>query len=330
MEKVKISRVNKSVVNPSNYQGLLHELKGIIIKGQNKAYKAVDNIKVQTYWQIGERIVREELKYKNRAEYEKYLIENLAVDLNIGKRVLYEIVKFYKVYPIVQTLSAQLSWSHYVELIELSDGQERRFYENKIINNSWSVRELRKNIENRLYQKTGQKDIDEILKAKLPSIVDLQKIFKPDYDFNFLEIAPSHQEKELEDRILLNIENFLKELGSDFMFLGRQVPVLIDNEKHYIDLVLYHRGIPCVVLVDLKANKLDSRDIGQMNKYISYYRHNRQYIYENDTIGLIICKEIGREEVIYALDGLEEKIFVSLYKTKLPSEEQIKRAVRGV
>lgn len=88
--------------------------------------------------------------------------------------------------------------------------------------------------------------------------------------------------------------------------------------------------IPCVVLVDLKNNKLDSRDIGQMNKYISYYRHNRQYVYEKDTIGLIICKEAGREEVVYALDGLEEKIFISIYKTKLPSEERIRRAVRKI
>ena len=330
MEKVKISEVNKSLTNPSDYQSLLQELKGIIVKGQYHAYKAVDNIKVQTYWQIGERIVREEIKNKDRAEYGKYLIDNLAIDLGIEHKLMYRIVKFYRVCPIVATLSRQLSWSHYIELIELSDGRERQFYENKITANSWSVRELRKNIENHLYQKTNQKDIDEILKTKLPAVVDPQKIFKSEYDFNFLEIVPSHLEKELEDKILLNIENFLKELGGDFMFLGRQVPILIDNEKHYIDLVLYHRGIPCVVLVDLKANKFDSGDIGQMNKYISYYRHNRQYTYENDTIGLIICKEAGREEVIYALDGLEEKIFVSLYKTKLPSEEQIKRAVRGV
>lgn len=330
MEKTKNGRVDKSLTNPSDYRKVLYELKEIIIKGQNKAYKAVDNIKVQTYWQIGERIVREELKNKERAEYGKYLVNNLSVDLNISRRLLYQIYKFYKIYPIVQTLSAQLSWSHYIELIELSDSKERIFYENRIINNSWSVRKLRKNIESRLYQKIDDKEKEQILKMKLSTTVDLQKVFKPDYDFNFLEIAPNHLEKELEDKILLNIEHFLKELGNDFMFLGRQVPILIDNEKHYIDLVLYHRGIPCVVLVDLKANKLDSRDIGQMNKYVSYYRHNRQYIYENDTIGLIICQEAGREEVIYALDGLEEKIFVSLYETKLPSEEQIKRAVRGI
>lgn len=326
----KREKISKEVVNQKNYRNLLQDLKGIIANRRNQAYKAVDNIKVQTYWQIGERIVREELKNEDRAEYGKYLIERLSVDLMVRLRVLYRAVGFFKIYPIVSTLSTQLSWSHYVELIELSDDKERRFYENKIINNSWSVRELRNNIERNFYQKTNQKDIDEMLKTKLSTVVDLQRIFKPNYDFNFLEIAPSHPEKELEDKIISNIEHFLKELGNDFTFLGRQVPILIDNEKHYIDLVLYHRGIPCVVLVDLKVTKLDSRDIGQMNKYISYYRHNRQYIYENDTIGLIICKEIGREEVVYALDGLKEKIFVSLYKTKLPSEEQIKRAVRRV
>jgi hypothetical protein len=137
-----------------------------------------------------------------------------------------------------------------------------------------------------------------------------------------------HQEKELEDKIVHNIEYFLKELGEDFMFLGRQVPIVIDNQAHYIDLVLFHRSIPCIILVDLKIGRLDSRDIGQMNKYISYYRNNRQYAFEQETIGLIICKEIGHEEVIYALDGLEEKIFVALYKTKLPSEDKIKKLIK--
>jgi len=327
MEKEKIS---KKVVSLNDYQNLLNELKSIIEKGKNKIYKIVDNNLVETRWQIGERIVREELKYQDRADYGEYLLKNLAIDLRTTRPRLSEIIRFYKCYPIVRTLCGQLSWRHYVLLITIINQKERKFYEQKIIVNSWSVRELARQIKNHLYQKTDDKEIEEILKTKLPAVVDLQKIFKPDYDFNFLEIAPSHQEKELEDKIISNIEHFLKELGSDFMFLGRQVPILIDNEKHYIDLVLYHRGIPCVVLVDLKANKLDSRDIGQMNKYISYYRYNRQYVYENDTIGLIICKEAGREEVIYALDGLEEKIFVSLYKTKLPSEEQIKRAVRGI
>lgn len=327
MGKIKSSQ---EMINPKDYQSLLQDLNSIITNGQYRAYKAVDNIKVQAYWQIGERIVREEMKNKDRAEYENYLINNLSIDLNISKRLLYEIVKFYRFYPIVHTVCAQLSWSHFDLLIQLTDSRERRFYENKIIVNSWSVRELNRQIKNRLYQKTDNKEIEEMFKVKLPAIINIKNIFKPDYEFNFLEIAPNHLEKELETKIIKDIEHFLKELGEDFSFLGHQVPILIDNEKHYIDLVLYHRGIPCIVLVDLKADKLDSRDIGQMNKYIGYYRNNKQYVFEEDAIGLIICREAGREEVVYALNGLEEQIFVSIYKTKLPSEERIKRVVRGL
>ena len=102
-----------------DYQHLVQDLKSILDKGLSKAYKAVDNIKVQTYWQIGERIVREELKYKNRAEYGKALVENLAVDLGFKKRRLHEIVQFYNIYPIVRTVSAQLGWSHYLDLIKM-------------------------------------------------------------------------------------------------------------------------------------------------------------------------------------------------------------------
>ena len=241
---------------------------------------------------------------------------------------MYKMIQFYRVYPIVATLWRQLSWKHYTLLITIINYKERRFYENKIIANSWSVRELDKQIKNHLYKKTDDKEIKELNKTKLPAITDIKNIFKSDYDFNFLEITPNHLEKELEAKIIKDIEHFLKELGEDFSFLGHQVPILIDGEKHYIDLILYHRGIPCIVLVDLKSVKLDSRDIGQMNKYIGYYRNNKQYTFEKEAIGLIICKELGKEEVVYALNGLEEKIFVSVYKTKLPSEEKIKRVVR--
>lgn len=126
--------------------------------------------------------------------------------------------------------------------------------------------------------------------------------------------------EELENNILNNLDRFLKELGEDFMFLGHQVPILMDGRKHFIDLVLYHRGVPCLVLVDLKIGKLNSDDIGQMNAYIGYYRNNKQYPFEKDIIGLIICKEFGKEDSFYTLTGLEEKIFVATYKMKLPSE----------
>ena len=139
-----------------------------------------------------------------------------------------------------------------------------------------------------------------------------------------------YRERELENKILSHIIKFLQELGEDFCVSGQQVPIKIDGKTHYIDLVLYHKGIPCNVLIDLKIGKLDSKDIGQMNKYVGYYRRNKQYEHEKDTIGLIICRDAGREEIIYALDGLEKKIFVATYKVKLPSEEKIKQALKGL
>ena len=175
------------------YRNLLNELKSILSKGQARAYKAVDNIKVQTYWQIGERIVRDEIENKERADYGKQLVAQISFDLGTNRRELYRIIRFFKLYEIVATVSPQLSWNHYVEL---------------------------------------------------------------------------------------------------------------------------------------KTRKLDARDVGQMNKYVNYFRINRQYEHEKETIGLIICSEAGIEEAQYALCGLEEKIFIATYQPKLPTIEQLKKAVK--
>ncbi len=315
------------VAKDKNYQSLLAELESIIAKGQIKAYQAVDNIRVQTYWQLGERIVREELKHKNRADYGLYLINNLALDLRIPKRNLYRIVKFYRCYEKVASLMPQLSWTHYYQLVDIENDEKRSFYENQAIIHSWSVRELSRQIKAQLYENTSTKDIQAVFQSKLPAIRP-HEVFKNTYDFNFIEFHTDPDEKELQDKILANLITLLKELGEDFCIRGSQVPIKIDGETHHIDLVLYHCGIPCNVLVDLKIGKLNSGDVGQMNKYIAYWRRQKQYEHEQPTIGLIICREAGREEVFYALDDLEEKIFIAKYKVKLPSEAKIKKAIR--
>ncbi|MBC8235496.1 DUF1016 family protein [bacterium] len=320
---------DKQLVNTQEYKNLLQELKDILAKGHHAAYKAVDNIRVQTYWQMGERIVREELKHKDRADYGEFLIANLSVDLQIAKRNLYRIVKFYRCYQKVVSLIPQLSWTHYYWLVDIDDSEKREFYERQAVLHSWSVRELQRQIKNKLYEKTPEKEIAETFRTTLPA-VRTNEIFRDTYDFSFIELEHQESEKALEDKTLSDFEKFLQELGEDFAILGRQQPIKIDNTTHYIDLVLYHRGIPCVILVDLKIGTLDSRDIGQMNKYIGYYRRNKQYEHEKDTIGLIICKEAGKEEVMYALDGLEQKIFIAKYKVKLPSEEKIKKAIQSL
>ena len=325
--KSSLSKTTKTPSSLEGYDNLLQDIRSILEKGLSRAYQAVDNLKVQTYWQIGERVVREELKYKDRADYGRRLINNLVIDLNIRRQELYKIIKFYRLYENVGSVTRQLSWTHYYYLVDINDNQKRAFYERQTVLHSWSVQALRKQIRNKLYENTSPEKINNVFRAKLPAVAP-REVFKSTYDFSFIESQPYKNEKELENEILDNFEKFLKELGEDFYISGRQVPIKIDNDMHYIDLVLYHRGIPCIVLVDLKIGKLDSRDVGQMNKYIGYYRRNRQYEHEQDTIGLIICKEAGREEVMYALDGLEKKIFVAKYKVKLPSEKKIKEAIK--
>ena len=196
----------------SRYQNLLDELKSIIAKGQYQAYKSVDNIKVQIYWQLGERIVREELKQKDRADYGKYLIDSLAIDLKIPKRRLYEIVGFSRAYPIVRTVSAQLSWSHYLELSKIDSENKRTFYQNKAVQNSWGVRVLRSEIKSQLYRNTSKSEMEKTFKTKLPAI-EPYEAFKDAYNFNFLGLDELHKEKELEDKIILHLKKVLFEFG---------------------------------------------------------------------------------------------------------------------
>jgi len=317
----------KQLSKTTEYKNLLQELKDILTKGQYAAYRAVENIRVQTYWQIGERIVREELKHKERADYGKHLINNLVIDLNFQKTLLYDIVNFYKVYENFHAVRGELSWTHYRRLISLKNEDEKLFYQNKAVLHSWSVRELQRQIKGKLFEHTSQREIQAVFKTALPA-VRTHEVFKNTYDFSFIDLQNRESEREIEDKILTDFEKFLKELGQDFCIIGRQQPIKIDGQTHFIDLVLYHRGIPCMVLVDLKVGKLDSQDVGQMNKYIGYFRRNKQYEHEKDTIGLIICKKAGKEEVMYALDGLEKKIFIAKYKLKLPSEEKIKKIIQ--
>jgi predicted nuclease of restriction endonuclease-like (RecB) superfamily len=178
------------------------------------------------------------------------LIENLAIDLSVERRDLYRIVQFYRFYEIVSALSTQLSWGHFLELIVVEDTHRRAFYQNKAVFHSWSVRELRKQIKANLYGNTPPKDIEAAFQTKLPA-VEPSKVFKNTYDFNFIELSHNEGEKDLENLIMKHFEHFLKEMGEDFAIIGRQVPLKIDGETHFIDIVLYNRAIPCVVAYNL-------------------------------------------------------------------------------
>ena len=312
-------------------------MKSILERGLSRAYQAVDNIRVQTYWQIGERVTREELVHRDRADYGERLVEQLARDLEYSRRLMYEIVRFYKTYPIVHALHAQLSWTHYRQLIAIEDKEERNFYEIQTITNHWSYRTLQNKIKANTYQqvkKTGQ--VVTRLPLKLPSP---EEAFKDVYNWDFLQLSEDYNERELEESLMRQIEHVLLEFGRDFSLAGRQRRLLIDGQMHSVDLEFYHRGIPCIVLVDIKLGRFKSEyvrfahrqlrfTVGQMNKYLNFYNENYRYEWEKSPIGLIVCECKGKEEVHYALGGLEERIFVAEYRVKLPGEEEIARRLQ--
>ena len=187
IEKQELEKKVEEGLELEGYTEILQDIKSLLEKARYRAYKAVDNLRVQTYWQIGDRIVRGELQHRERADYGERVIERLASDLDIAKRNLHNTVRFYRVYPIVQTLSAQLSWSHFVELIYLDNKEERQFYEQHTIQNAWSVRELRRQIRSHLYERAKGRGeitiIQPIAKALQP-----EQVFKDTYSFDFLKI----------------------------------------------------------------------------------------------------------------------------------------------
>src|SRR3990167_2459982 len=308
------------------YAHLLAEVRSILDKGLVKTYQAVDNIRVQTYWQVGERIFREELKHKDRADYGKRIVQQLAQDLGFSRTTMFAIVQFYHCYPIVQALLGQLSWSHFFALIRIANPKERRFYEVQIIKNSWSSLELEKRMKNKEYEKAikvGKVSLTLPRKASGP-----EEIFKDTYAWDFLQLEDGHTEKDLEDGLVASIRDTLLEFGYGFAFMGQQVKIKVGKQHHYVDLLFYNREIPCLVVIELKTEKFKDEHVGQMNTYLNYFREHEKMPWEKDPIGLIICKEKDAEEVHYALGGLEEKIFVAEYKAALPLEKDIAKRLR--
>ncbi|MEW5760857.1 MAG: PDDEXK nuclease domain-containing protein, partial [Candidatus Thermoplasmatota archaeon] len=253
----------KEIERLEGYDEILHDIRSLLEKAKYQAYKAVDNLRVQTYWQIGERIVRGELEHKERADYGSKIIENLAFDLKVDRRLLYRIVKFYRLYQIVVTVSPQLSWSHYEVLISIEDKNIRSFYEKQAIQNRWSIRELRNQIHSKLFERAKKK-------GKLVAITPLplkeiepEEVFKDTYNFEFLKLSESPTEYKLKTALLNKLEEFLRELGEDFFIGRREVPILIGDNYDKVDLELFHAGLLCYILVEVKTEKFKHYHVSQ-------------------------------------------------------------------
>lgn len=346
----------------NKYNELLYQIGSALQTAKQNAIKAINIELIIANWKVGRYIVDFEQHGKQRAEYGKELLVTLSADLKVkfGKgfsRSSLQLMRlFYIHYPkfqplvdkdlIRQTVSGEfsksqtpsgifLSWSHYAELLTISDELARSFYETQAINENWSFREMKRQIDSALFQRLAlSKDKDGVMAlAEKGQVIDKSDdLIKDPYIFEFLNIPKGSVIKEsgLEKKLIDNLQKFLLELGKGFSFVARQFKVTVDNEHMFVDIVFYHRILRCFVLIDLKTKKVKHQDIGQMNFYLNYFKHEENVEGDNDPIGIIIAADKNEFLVKYATGGLSNKIFVSKYQLYLPDQKLLEEKVKEI
>ncbi len=330
---------SKTVVGSRQYGALVKTIGNVLEEGRDKAVQSVNTILVQTYWTIGKHIVEYEQKGKEKAEYGSALLDKLSRDLKdsygkgFGRSNVYLMRQLYLAYENFQTVSGQLSWSHYSELLGVEDILARNFYEKQAIREKWSVRELKRQINTALFHRIAlsknKKGVLE-LAHKGQIIENNNDIIKDPFILEFLKIPEGHKysEKELEQKIIDNLQSFLLELGKGFTFVGRQYRITLDGNHFYVDLVFYNRVLRCFVLIDLKIGKVTHQDVGQMNMYLNYFKKEENG--ENDVapVGIVLGSEKEHLAVEYALGGITNNLFVSKYKLYLPDKKELQQRLQ--
>lgn len=333
---------------PSEYGQLLADIKARVRTAQLEALRAVNKELVALYWDIGRMIVDRKMD----AAHGDAVAERLAADLRVefpgmvgfSRRNVFYMREFYVAYrdqPKVQPLVAQIGWTHnLIVLTRCSDLLEREFYIRTTCKFGWSKNILIHQIENQTYEKTllNQTNFD---KAVTPQIRAQAKLaVKDEYLFDFLELGEEHAERELERALISRIEDLLRAMGGRFAFVGSQFRLEVDEKEYFIDLLLFHRRLKCLVAVELKVGEFEPEFVGKMQFYLAALDTQAREKGENPSIGIILCKEKSRTIVEYALRDAKKPIGVATYrivkrlpkelKGQLPSPEEIGRLLEGV
>ncbi len=331
--------------NKNSYtEMVVSEIKELLNQSRKNVVRQVNYEMLATYWKIGEVIVKYEQNEQIRAAYgEKTLIQlskRLTKELGRGfsRSNLQNMRLFYLQYPICQTVSGKLSWSHYCELLTVSDVDKRGFYEKECIDSKWSVRELKRQIESSLFERLllskgniNKETVMEISQNRIEEI-KAEDVIKDPYVFEFLGIPENKAmaENDLEAALVRQIEDFLLELGKGFMFVGTQQRVPVGNTKRYVDMVFYNKILRAYVLIELKTVAFTPEAAGQLNMYLNYYATEVNNESDNPPIGIIMCTDKNNIDVEYALGGLSNKIFASKYILYMPDKQQLISQVERV
>ena len=323
-----------SISTNSEYQNLIQQIGELLHQGRQQAAQAVNNLLVQTYWQIGQHIVEFEQGGKAKSDYGSELLDKLSKDLTLkygkgfSRSNLNYMRKFYLSFPKSETLSHKLGWSHYFEILKADNELEINFYTKQCEKDNWSVRELKRQMKSMLFHRIAlSKDKQSILELsqKGIEIQQAEDIIKDPYVLEFLNIPQQHQylESELEAKLIQNLQSFLLELGKGFAFIGRQYRISIGGRHFFVDLVFYHRILKCFVLIDLKRGEIEHQDIGQMNLYLNYFRKEENTEGDNEPIGLVLGAYKDQILIEYATENISNQLFVSKYQLYLPDKQKL-------
>ena len=313
---------------------LYSDVCSIIEYGRTKAYSAVNASMIETYWNIGRRIVEEEQEGKERAAYGEHIIENLSVQLThrygkgFSKRYLAYFRLFYLTISdirILQTRLQNLTWSHVFKALRVTDPIAVRWYLESASREMWSVRTLDRNISTQYFERhfaqpqlpMSEKEPDKLELLKSPIVAEFLG-FKQDSRFS---------EEQLETAIIDHLQDFLMEMGRGFAFMARQQLVRTDTQDYFIDLVFYNVVLKCYVLVDLKIGSITHQDVGQMDMYVRMYDELKRTEGDNPTIGIVLCSETSKDIARYSILKGNEQLFAAKYKTFLPTEDQLRQEI---
>ena len=341
-----IKKQNKNLVDTTNKKeiqsGLFVDIKTLIEQSKKQVAIAINSTMTMLYWQIGKRIVAE-LQGKDRSEiYGKEVVANLCKNLSseygnsFTEKNIRKMMQFFNVFPeekIVASLMRQLSWSHILMVIPIEDQLKREFYIEMCSHERWSIRTFRDRINSMLYERTAiSKKPEETIKHDLNLLKNEQKltpdlVFRDPYFLDFLGLNDKYSEKDLETAIVVELQNFITELGSDFAFLARQKRISVDNEDYYLDLLFFHRKLKSLVAIELKLGKFEASHKGQMELYLRWLEKYEQQDGENSPIGLILCAGKSNEHIeLLQLDN--SNIKVADYLTQLPDKKLLEQKLR--
>ena len=360
---MKSNSKDKGKILPASESNVIHDIKEILHQARDHAYSAVNFIMVRAYWLVGRRIVTEEQLGRDRAEYGKQIIKQIAeeisaeFDKNMSERRIREIRQFYLTFSfenlwrssgaesdpqkwhslsaefeneIQYTLFNRLSWTHIRHILRVEDEQARLWYVRECAENAWSVRTLERNISSQYYQRLLASQVKEPVIAEMKEKTAAFQQNKYEFIKNpsvleFLNLPGnlSHTESQIEKAIIDNLQHFLLELGKGYAFVERQKLIRTDARDYFIDLVFYNYILKCFVLIDLKTSRITHQDVGQMDMYVRLFDETIKNRDDNPTLGIVLCSATDQDIARYSILKGNEQIFASKYKLYLPTEEEL-------